>query len=246
MANQHHIEMLKKGVAEWNRWRQRFPTAVPDLSNLDVYLINVDLAGGNFREANFARSRLRGVNFTQASLYDATLAEAQLIDAKVFGADLRGADFSHATVDGIRYDKQMKCLGARVETCTGSPRFKRTVLEADYIESFCFEHPLHGLAWRLSSDYSRSPFRASAIACLIIACFAVVYAICPALIESSTPRNWFSPLYYSIVTFSTLGYGDIHPSGPAGQILASLEVMIGYLWLGYLVAILANRASPRA
>ena len=42
-------------------------------------------------------------------------------------------------------------------------------------------------------------------------------------------------LYFSIVTISSLGYGDIRPIGPT-RVLVSLEVIVGLAFLGLLVA----------
>ena len=42
-------------------------------------------------------------------------------------------------------------------------------------------------------------------------------------------------LYFSIVTISSLGYGDIRPIGPA-RVLVGLEVVVGLAFLGLLVA----------
>lgn len=44
------------------------------------------------------------------------------------------------------------------------------------------------------------------------------------------------PLYYSFVTLTTLGYGDIVPVSPPAKILAVLEAVIGQIYLTVLVA----------
>lgn len=44
-------------------------------------------------------------------------------------------------------------------------------------------------------------------------------------------------LYFSIVTWTTLGYGDYHPSG-ASQPYAALEALLGYVCMGLLVGII--------
>jgi hypothetical protein len=44
------------------------------------------------------------------------------------------------------------------------------------------------------------------------------------------------PLYYSIVTMTTLGYGDIVPVGTAARTLATLQAMFGQVYLVVLVA----------
>jgi hypothetical protein len=43
-------------------------------------------------------------------------------------------------------------------------------------------------------------------------------------------------MYYSFVTLTTLGYGDIYPTGDATRILAMLEATLGQLYLVILVA----------
>jgi uncharacterized protein YjbI with pentapeptide repeats len=52
-----------------------------------------------------------------------------------------------------------------------------------------------------------------------------------------------SNLYFSAVTFTTLGYGDIRPSGPVSQALASIESFLGAALLALLVAVLARRIT---
>jgi voltage-gated potassium channel Kch len=44
-------------------------------------------------------------------------------------------------------------------------------------------------------------------------------------------------LYFSVVTMTTLGFGDVHanPASPAGQVLLMLQVLLGYVLLAALV-----------
>jgi hypothetical protein len=44
------------------------------------------------------------------------------------------------------------------------------------------------------------------------------------------------PLYYSFVTLTTLGYGDVVPSSPPARMFAALEAIMGQLYLAVLVA----------
>lgn len=253
MANRDHFDRLTRGVEQWNQWRSQSPQSRPDLEGADVTAVTDDLTGVDFNRTNLRRAKLNGVSLADAILYDASLEHAELVDASVCGADLRGADFTAATVDGIRYDRKMRCLGASVDHCNGSQRFKRAVTEADYIESFTFEHQALSRFWRLTSDYSRSPARVGLIGLLIILSFSSLYYVSPSLLHWSGPvphetplsHWWFSPIYYSVVTFTTLGYGDVRPASTLGEILATCEVLVGYVWLGYLVSVLAHRASAR-
>lgn len=50
-------------------------------------------------------------------------------------------------------------------------------------------------------------------------------------------------LYFSVVTFSTLGYGDIQPATGAAQGLASVQSLLGALLMAYLVFVLGRRTT---
>ena len=55
--------------------------------------------------------------------------------------------------------------------------------------------------------------------------------------------------YYSYVTLTTLGYGDIGPVSPVARSLVTLEAVVGQLYLVVLVAslvgmFLADRTRP--
>ncbi len=57
--------------------------------------------------------------------------------------------------------------------------------------------------------------------------------------------NFLESLYFSIVTFTTLGYGDVTPCDDLGRILVILEVVIGYITLGSFLFILGQKVSQR-
>jgi len=48
--------------------------------------------------------------------------------------------------------------------------------------------------------------------------------------------NWSVFVYFSFTTLTTLGYGDITPAGSFAQSLASLEAVVGVLYIGIMVA----------
>ena len=54
MANPEHVEILKRGVEVWNKWREENPDVKPDLSYADLRganLDNADLSGVSLSEA---------------------------------------------------------------------------------------------------------------------------------------------------------------------------------------------------
>lgn len=73
-----------------------------------------------------------------------------------------------------------------------------------------------------------------------------VWAFLYALLETFSPgalgiattagEDVFSYSYFSYVTLTTLGYGDISPVSPAAQSLATLEAIFGQLYVAIIVA----------
>lgn len=111
--------------------------------------------------------------------------------------------------------------------------------------------------WKYSCDYGTNIFRWFVTSALIIIFFGLVYsqyhyefinsdlnniakAIKPSISISSV-NTWFSPYYYSVVTFATLGYGDIVPSDLSGQFFSVIEVISGYLMLGGLLSVFSKK-----
>lgn len=89
----------------------------------------------------------------------------------------------------------------------------------------------------------------------------VVWALIYALVELAHPGSFLDGgrpvesagrqalvpelLYLSLVTLSTVGYGDILPVTPQARMLAALEGIIGPLYLAVLVARLVGLAASR-
>lgn len=56
----------------------------------------------------------------------------------------------------------------------------------------------------------------------------------------------FTALYYSVVTFTTLGFGDVTPRTPLAAMFVMIEVIVGYVMLGILISILATKVARRS
>lgn len=59
--------------------------------------------------------------------------------------------------------------------------------------------------------------------------------------DSKGGSNWIVSAYYTVVTLTTLGYGDITPTTQTGMALASFEAIIGLIWLSILASIIFRR-----
>ena len=59
--------------------------------------------------------------------------------------------------------------------------------------------------------------------------------------------SWAIMLYYSLVTMTTLGYGDILPLTPLAMMAAGFEAVIGVLYIAVMVgSIVGNLKANRA
>jgi hypothetical protein len=109
MANPEHLQILQQGVIVWNRWRDRYRSIRPDLTN--AHLTKAMLGGADLKGADLTRAYLSGVDLREFDLREADLSgyvlssiayfnEANLSGADLSGANLAGGDFSSATLTG--------------------------------------------------------------------------------------------------------------------------------------------------
>lgn len=71
------------------------------------------------------------------------------------------------------------------------------------------------------------------------------YAI-TSLSELGTVTGWSEVLlnlYFSVITFSTIGYGDLSPAGPGTRILVAFESVAGALLMALLIFVLGRRVA---
>jgi uncharacterized protein YjbI with pentapeptide repeats len=109
MANDEHVAMLKKGVADWNKWREENRNILPDLREADLAKANLskatlygaDLAKANLSEANLFEANLYEANLSDANLFEANLGRAYLNKVNLFYANLCRADLTGASLPGV-------------------------------------------------------------------------------------------------------------------------------------------------
>ncbi|WP_175405824.1 potassium channel family protein [Shewanella sp. MEBiC00475] len=70
-----------------------------------------------------------------------------------------------------------------------------------------------------------------------IPAFAILYCISPCLIKD---LSIIDSLYFSVVTLTTLGYGDILPISSLGKIIVSLQTILGVVTVGLFLNSLAE------
>ncbi|RMG11562.1 MAG: hypothetical protein D6731_15340 [Planctomycetota bacterium] len=224
---------------------ERANLSMADLSGASLgraRLDGADLRAANLREARLQESSLRGADLTQADL-----RRSDLGSANVSGARLTNADLRHARVAGLVGYRTAHWLGAdirEVDFC-GAYRVRRHILDENYIAEFHQRHPLLFWLWSLTSDCGRSFARWGLVTAGIVLLFAFLYER-TGLDHGHHPAGLLTALYFSVVTMTTLGYGDVQPNSPLGQLLVMGQVVLGYLALGGLISIFGNKMSRRA
>jgi uncharacterized protein YjbI with pentapeptide repeats len=214
-------------------------------------LSGINLSAANLTNANLQGSNFSNTNLTNTLLINANLKHSQLSHADISGANLQSANLANAKVDGILYNRKTKFRGIRVFSCYGSSRFKRFAQDQDYIEEFKEAHPFSYYVWAGLTDCGRSITRVVLWSLALVLVFGLVYFVIGEQAFALTNRetlqwNLFTTTYYSVVTFTTLGFGDITPRTPLAAGFVMLEVIVGYLMLGILISILATKVARRS
>jgi len=80
-------------------------------------------------------------------------------------------------------------------------------------------------------------------ALFVITAFALIYRL--GGIKGPDAANALDYVYFSTVTFSTLGYGDFQPTSTGIRLVAAVQALIGNLHLALIVAAIFLRLSRR-
>lgn len=238
-----------------------------DLSATD--LEGAQLRDINLRKATLEGARIENIRFsnvkvdTRTTFGETCVYEQDLADAAHTGEYLTLAQAATRTYQNIeqlysengltaddrRFYRKRKDLQRRVAWHT-----------QDYVTALLAE----GSRW--VTGYGISPWRVLGSALILIVVSAVLYPITGGITETvstvsgTQTETWrisdpvepflphattvlFKSLYFSVVTFSTLGYGDISPVGSTARAIAGLEAFLGSLLMALLVFVLSRRIS---
>ncbi len=230
-------------------------------------LSEADLRGADLRGANLRSANLQGALLNGARLNKTDLSGASLVEADVSGVNFSFANFDNANLTAMRYGgyKTMRGLyyGARgLDSSFGNALFVRDAKDQDYLDTMevmidrlpegRLKHAerIFFRAWALF-DYGRSLLKVTFYAFLIASVYSFIYSLDMYLDwglmdYSSSAQSWFTPFYYSIVTYTTLGFGDVTANTWLGEMIIISEVIVGYFTLGLLLSILANTIARRS
>lgn len=102
--------------------------------------------------------------------------------------------------------------------------------------------------FKRNSPLNWPPFTFIAIYIGLILIFWGVFAVldCPFKDPETNPNNCLNSLYFSVVTITTLGYGDLTPVTTPAKLWAMIEVVLGVVLMGMFLTSISHRMSQKA
>ncbi len=170
--------------------------------------------------------------------------------------------------------QDIPCNGIKLVDNNGGLEFQRYLKTQAYINEFASQHSFSASVWRWTSCYGQSLLLILAWATLFSIGFGFIYHLnitslnfpesdqaCYYLnYELLGPRSeaqekifssvncrffWINSYYFSFVTFTTLGYGDITGKTIPIRIIVILESFLGYFLLGMTLGVMVNKFIVR-
>ncbi|WP_261891633.1 pentapeptide repeat-containing protein [Acaryochloris marina] len=253
-ADLQRANLQKAYLQEANLQRAKLQKANLQEANLQeanlqgTNLQEANLQGADLQKAYLQEANLQGTNIAGLSASFATVDGDTLIDTDLYDRD---TDFSGVGLDSARIEESLKsALKRNIRQKYWERRYKKNWL-LNIVRPFWW-----------ASDYGSSTKRIIFSFWLTSFIFSFVYLI-PVIstffahpfladfgdemLNKSPCSNylgwgcsvelWFRSLYFSVVTMTTLGFGDIHAHrwSMTGQALVMLQVLIGYVLLGALI-----------
>lgn len=245
-----------------------------DLSGIDLtntYLRSANFFRANLTNANFVGSSIKGSYLSASDLSGALLENIDLRGTRARGAAVDGhtlffncqvdnkTDFTGVGLANARIDPALR---SRLEYNIRKIGWGQWYRKGSFFARF-WKRLIVQPFW-IMSDYGFSTSRLIKSFFLFAFIFALVYYIAgiiayPGIIDNLFIVNGDEALnpkivplraiYFSIVTMTTLGFGDMYASASSviGHILLVIQVLIGYLLLGALItrlAIMFNEGGP--
>lgn len=241
-----------------------------DLSNQTLHgidLTNTSLRGANLFRTDLSKANLIGSSLKGAYLSASDLSGALLEDIDLRSIRARGVAVDGQTLFfNCKVDNQTDLTGVGLANARIDPTL-RSRLEYNIRKigwnTWYSEGSIFDKVWKriivqpfwIMSDYGFSTSRLIKSFFLLAFIFALIYYIAGIIFYPGIIENLFvvdgEPLdvrivplraiYFSIVTMTTLGFGDIYTTSSSvlGHILLIMQVLTGYLLLGALITRLA-------
>lgn len=260
-ANLENINLVNKGHHEGYK-----------LNNCDFYKANfahahcfrVDFSGSSLMKADFSHANLHfanlqncnllGTNFEHARLENVIwdkqiLQERQALKAKNFEEQI---DY-YQQAEEIYRNLRRTCESDGLFETAGWFFQKEMKMRRLQMPIFSSKRFISKLV-EFSCGYGERPLRIVILSALVIMIFSFIYFITGLnysneIIQFSSSNSFLenmidllNALYFSVVTFTTLGYGDILPIG-ISKLFAGIEALMGGFILALFVVVFVKKMT---
>ena len=215
-------------------------------------LKNAILANSSLKNAYLVDAHLEGTNLSAVNFKNANLSSVTF-DQKILWKSIKAAGFSLKKLWNQRYNillgTTIRCKGVNAATCYGSQQFKLFLQDQDFLEEYLEKKWGKRIffIWWLFADCGRSLGRWAGWSFALALLFAYLFWFLGSnsFNTQHLQFNFLTMFYYSVVTFTTLGFGDIIPKTTTAALCVTIEVILGYVMLGGLITIFASKLSRR-
>ncbi len=225
----------------------------------EVNAVGARLTNSSWSEARFDRANFGGAVLEGGRFRGANLSSAEFVHANLSGCDLEEAtldrtSFHLADLHGCRLSdvkdyKTANWIGVNVLDVDfhGAYLVRRHLMDENYLHEFRrqsrFSAVLYWIWWA-TSDCGRSLLRWTVWVGALIVAYGMAYMVVD--VDFGDHETAFSPIYYSVSTLTTMGYGGAAPASLPAQLLAVSETLLGYVGLGGLLSIFVQKMARRA
>ena len=220
-------------------------------------LLKADLEGANLHFTNLDGCNLLGVNWKNAKLDQVDWGQAVLQEQQGF-EQKRNQQTGEAQTLFQEAEEVVRNIRRSYErqglfSIAGDFFYREMVIRRQQYPLWSFDRVLSKLV-DLVSGYGEKPRRVIFFSMGLILLFSFIYLIFgiqdgPEVIgwrsHQSLYHNgshWLTALYYSVVTFTTLGYGDITPVG-LSRLFAAMEAFTGTFTMALFVVVFVKKMT---
>lgn len=233
-------------------------------SDADLRRSNLERANcteSDLRGADLRWARLDGVTFSESQITEQTALGQQVIYEKEMkeSADqnarqrlVETAIQTYGKLEELSQANSLNAQASRYYRKSKDVRRRYNWQESNYASGVAAE------ASRWFTGYGNRPWRVIATSVFVMILSAVIYPLVgglhrtasgPTILDSANTSSGtvghlgvllVRNVYFSIVTFTTLGYGNIEPNTAIGRYVAGAEALIGTVLLALLVGVLTR------